>query len=79
MHVFRWKENEMFYLVLLSRCKDLRYPDNLPEFGVVIPFKDEHLSVLLRTVYSILYNTPDHLVKEIVLVDDGSINSMYIS
>lgn len=43
--------------------------------GVVIPFKDEHLSVLLRTVYSILYNTPEHLLTEIVLVDDGSTNS----
>ncbi|XP_060562082.1 polypeptide N-acetylgalactosaminyltransferase 4-like [Ruditapes philippinarum] len=56
-------------------CKDLRYPKVLPEIGVVIPFKDEHLSVLLRTVYSILYNTPAHIVKEIVLVDDGSENS----
>ncbi|XP_060575118.1 polypeptide N-acetylgalactosaminyltransferase 5-like [Ruditapes philippinarum] len=57
------------------RCKDLRYPEVIPEIGVVIPFKDEHLSVLLRTVYSILYNTPTHIVKEIVLVDDGSENS----
>ncbi|XP_060569287.1 polypeptide N-acetylgalactosaminyltransferase 5-like [Ruditapes philippinarum] len=56
-------------------CKDLIYPDDLPKIGVVIPFKDEHLSVLLRTVYSILYNTPDHLVNEIVLVDDGSENN----
>ncbi|XP_045172732.1 polypeptide N-acetylgalactosaminyltransferase 5-like [Mercenaria mercenaria] len=56
-------------------CRAQKYLDALPEMGVVIPFKNEHLSILLRTVYSILYNTPEHLLKEIVLVDDGSVNS----
>ncbi|KAL4224381.1 Ricin-type beta-trefoil [Mactra antiquata] len=56
-------------------CKSLNYRTDLPGVGVVIPFKNEHLSILLRTVYSVLYNTPAHLLNEIVLVDDGSTNS----
>ena len=59
---------------MLDSCKDLRYPTNLPEISVVIPFRDEHLSVLLRTVYSIVGNTPTNLLREVILVDDGSIN-----
>ena len=55
------------------RCKRLRYPANLPAASIIIIFRDELLSVLLRTVYSILENTPENLVLEIILVDDGSV------
>ena len=55
-----------------NRCKDMRYPSNLPQISIVIPFRDEVLSVLLRTMYSILGNTDSSLLKEIILVDDGS-------
>ena len=29
---------------------------------------------LIRTVYSIVGNTPTNLLREIILVDDGSVN-----
>lgn len=56
-------------------CRRLKYPPNLPKVSVVIPFRNERLSVLLRTVYGILYYTPDELLEEIILVDDASTES----
>ncbi|WAR26799.1 GLT18-like protein [Mya arenaria] len=53
-------------------CQKIEYPDDLPQIGVVIIFRDEWPSILLRTVYSVLQMTPEILLKEIILVDDGS-------
>ncbi|XP_052778764.1 polypeptide N-acetylgalactosaminyltransferase 3-like [Mya arenaria] len=53
-------------------CQKIEYPDDLPQIGVVIIFRDEWPSILLRTVYSVLQMTPEKLLKEIILVDDGS-------
>ncbi len=40
-------------------------------------FFDEGWSVLLRTVHSVINTSPKELLKDIILVDDGSEDRMY--
>ena len=56
----------------LCRCKAVNYPKDLPTASVVIVFKNERWSPVLRTVYSVLNRSPKHLLKEVILVDDQS-------
>ncbi|XP_052890389.1 putative polypeptide N-acetylgalactosaminyltransferase 9 [Anopheles moucheti] len=44
----------------------------LPKTSIVIVFYNEPWTVLLRTVHSVLNNTPAHLLDEVLLVDDRS-------
>lgn len=60
--------------VLLRRCRNLSFPDSLPEVSIVFIFVNEALSVLLRSIHSAIKRTPSHLLKEIILVDDNSSN-----
>uniref|UniRef100_A0A182YE43 Ricin B lectin domain-containing protein n=1 Tax=Anopheles stephensi TaxID=30069 RepID=A0A182YE43_ANOST len=53
-------------------CHRINYSQNLPKTSIIVPFYDEHWTTLLRTVYSIIHRTPPALLKEIILVDDGS-------
>ena len=54
-------------------CKTFQYDrSKLMKATVVIPFFNEALSMLLRTVHSILNNSPDELLHEVILVDDMS-------
>ncbi|KAH8246190.1 hypothetical protein KR038_003083 [Drosophila bunnanda] len=54
-------------------CKKLNYPaKKLPSVSVVITYHNEEASVLLRTLSSLRSRTPVPLLREIILVDDGS-------
>lgn len=57
---------------MFDRCKSVNYPQDLPSASVVIVFKNERWSPVLRTVYSVLNRSPKHLLKEVILVDDQS-------
>lgn len=54
------------------KCKAKVYSEKLPTVSVVIPFFEEHWTTLLRTVVSVVNRSPKELLKEIILVDDGS-------
>ena len=58
-------------------CKHWNYPTELPSASVVLVFHNEGLSVLLRTVVSIINRSPPHLLAEVLLVDDYSDQSNY--
>ena len=53
-------------------CAKIEYASDLPSVSIVIPFFNDHLSTLLRTVYSVINRAPVHLLKEVILVNDHS-------
>ena len=54
-------------------CRQLRYDlDDLPDVSVIVPVFDESWSMLLRALHGLISRTPDHLLHEIILVDDFS-------
>ncbi|KAJ1604794.1 ricin domain-containing protein [Cryptosporidium canis] len=54
-------------------CRNIVYPiKDLDDASIIITFYNEPLSTLLRSVHSVLNNTPPPLLREIILVNDGS-------
>ncbi|XP_063470869.1 polypeptide N-acetylgalactosaminyltransferase 9 isoform X2 [Symphalangus syndactylus] len=56
------------------KCRQMSYTQDLPQVSVVFIFVNEALSVILRSVHSVVNHTPSQLLKEIILVDDNSDN-----
>ncbi|XP_006984160.1 polypeptide N-acetylgalactosaminyltransferase 9 [Peromyscus maniculatus bairdii] len=57
-----------------KRCRQMTHSEDLPQISVVFIFVNEALSVILRSVHSVVNHTPSQLLKEVILVDDNSDN-----
>ena len=53
-------------------CKNLTYPASKSKVSVVICYHNELLSLVLRSVYSVILSIPPHNFHEMILIDDGS-------
>lgn len=53
-------------------CRDLTYPERLPNISAIIVVHNEGWSMILRTVWSIIDRSPPQLLHEIIIVDDAS-------
>jgi Glycosyl transferase family 2 len=54
-------------------CLNIAYDlKSLPKTSCIIVFYNEPYSVLVRTIWSVTRTAPDRLLKEVILVDDGS-------
>ncbi|KAI9588006.1 N-acetylgalactosaminyltransferase 6 isoform X2 [Glossina fuscipes] len=53
-------------------CRTKEYLVKLPTVSIVIPYHNEHFSVLMRSVHSLINRSPPELLKEIILIDDFS-------
>ncbi|XP_043823552.1 probable polypeptide N-acetylgalactosaminyltransferase 8 [Dromiciops gliroides] len=56
------------------RCLEKTYPHQLPTVSVILTIMNEAMSVIQRAINSIIHQTPSHLLKELILVDDFSSN-----
>ena len=52
-------------------CSSVKYDESsLPSTSVIITYRTEPRSTLLRTIVSVLERSPAHLLTEIIIVDD---------
>lgn len=57
-----------------KECRKIKYLNKLPNVSIIVIFHNEVLSVLKRTIHSIINRTPPELLHEIILVNDASKN-----
>ena len=55
-----------------KECRSIDYDKDLPKTSVILIFCNETLSALMRTVHSVISQTPPEMLHEVVLIDDGS-------
>lgn len=55
-----------------DHCRQLQYSPNLPVTSVIMIFHNEPFTMIMRSVFAVFKRTPEHLLGEIVLVDDCS-------
>ena len=55
-----------------KECRSIDYDKDLPKTSVILIFCNETLSALMRTVHSVIDQTPPEMLHEVVLIDDGS-------
>lgn len=58
-----------------SACRALHstYQHDLPVASIIFVFHNENLSILLRSVHSVLNRSPPRLLSQVILVDDASV------
>ena len=55
-----------------KHCLGKPFPESLPTVSVIICFYNEDFYTLMRSVFSVVRRTPQHLLKEVFLINDNS-------
>lgn len=55
-----------------KECLAKKYLIDLPKASIILTLYNEHLSVLMRSIDSVFNRTPLELIKDFIIVDDGS-------